>query len=449
LRYFALVSIEGWGIGVVINKSTALFISPALAVLAIASNQAWGQDSRPSADVGPMVAYPILTVGVGYSAGLKYVGPDDTGQEGEGSWTISGAAGGGLQGEYRGHLYGVEYEARWAGYASSSEDNYLDHRITAYGGTAFDVRNNLDLGVEYLKGHDPRFYDNPFDGGRDSRFAPEPDEWEQLQAGLNYTFGAPGARGRVECDICQTNRRYTNNDQEHRDNDILDLGIEFIAKVSPKTELNLGVVYSDFDYVNEDPADVAAGESLDSTEMRYYVGADWLPSPKIEASVDVGLLEKQFDNNSNRQDYSDLFFLAEVDWSPRSPTSFNAAYSRGLYERTLYGDEQGFGDDVVEADDLRAMWTEQWNERISTDLGGFYQWLDYRPSGREDTVYGVNAGVDYVLNRWVAVHFDAYYQERDSSDPQYSYDDSGFLLSLDLGSDVGWGALAPDICTLR
>lgn len=412
---------------------------------------ALAEDTRPTVDVGPMVAYPILTVSAGYANGLQYTGPDENGQDGQGSWFISGSAGGGLQGEYRGHLYGVEYEALWAGYTDSSGDNYLDHRVTAYGGTAFNVRNHLDGGVEYLKAHDPRYYDDPFTDGRDSRFASEPDEWHQIQAGLKYTFGAPGARGRLECEACQTNRRYDNNDQEENDRDMTDLGLELIARVTPKTELLVGTTYSDFNYVNEDPADVAAGESLDSTEMRYYVGADWEATAKTKVAVDVGLLEKNYDNNSNREDLSDLFVRADVFWSPRGTTSVNAGYSRGITERVIYDTDvnDGYGDDAVEIDDLHANWTEQWGTQWSSNLGTYYQWLDYVPSGRSDTVYGLTGGVNYTVNRWVGVGVNAYYRQRDSSDPQYSYDDSGVSLTLNIGESLGWGAKASDICTLR
>lgn len=422
-----------------------------LTAIAVALPPAFAQDTRPTADIGPMVAYPILTVSAGYATGLKYVGPDQEGEDSQGSWVVSGSLGGGTQGEYRGHLYGVEYEALWAGYTDSSTDNYLDHRLTAYGGTAFDIRNNLDVGLEYLKAHDPRYFDDPVEDGRDSRFAAEPDEWHQIQAGLNYVFGAPGARGRVECSACQTNRRYDNNDQEDRDRDMLDLGVELIARVTPKTELLVGTTYSDFDYVNEDPSDVSAGKSLDSTEMRYYAGANWEASPKTMVELDVGLLEKEYDNSSTRRSYSEPFWRASVDWAPRGTTAFNAGYSRGLYERVIYDPdvESGFGDDTVEVDDLHAGWSEQWGERWTSDVTGYYQWLDYLPSGRSDNVYGVTAGIDYAFNRWLGIGVNAYYQQRDSSEPEYSYDDSGVSLTLTLGEGLGWGAKAPDICKLR
>ena len=358
-------------------------------------------------------------------------------------------AGGGILGKNRGHLYGIEYELSGMWYTDSSDDSYVDHKLTAYGGHAFDVRNHVDAGLELKRGHDSRSQDFVDYNSRYSIGADSPDEWDQLQAGANYTFGAPNAKGRIEVDACQTCRRFNNNDQSYRDHDITDIGLTFSGRVRPKTHLVAGAAYSIFDYKNID--EQLYNNDLSSVETRYFIGTDWDITPKTSLHGRVGLLDKNFDDDARSDDYQDLYWEVDALWSPRGTTTVALGFSRKTYESVPYNIELAdeFTDDFAEVSQTDLNWNEQWSARLASNFNAYYGWDDWSPSNREDERYGAFLQFNYVINRWITVGAGAFYSKRDSNLSEHDYEDTGVLLNLSIGGGLGWYARAPDICRLR
>ena len=415
-----------------------------LAAVGLATSSGAHAEAPPTYSIGPVEAYPILSASVGYATGVIKTESGDN----KNSWVLGAYVGGGLRGSHRGHPYGMEYEGTVRRFNQSPTDDAFDSRLSAYGGHAFDVRNNIDFGIEYLDQTDPRGYDDVTEDRRDTRGALDPDKWHQTQIGGNYAFGAAGARGQIRCDACQTWTRFDNNDQEYRDRDIFDFGVTLAARVRPKTNILLGATYSDFDYVNERPEDVATAGSLDSDETRYFVGAEWETTEKLSAIAKVGYLQKDFRDSGQREDYDNLWWSLEGRWTPRARTSFGAGFSRYLYEAVPDRfDTDTIDDDFVQVQDLHLDWSQQWGDRLSSTVAAYRRWEDWSPSDRQDNVYGISAGLSYSVNRFLNVGASAYYRKRDSNDPDYDYDDSGVALTLQLTS--GWGARSPFACQLR
>ena len=418
-------------------------VAAAAAAGVLAIGGAAKAQTRPTWPVGPMEAYPILSAGVGYASDVIKTESGD-----KDSWVLTAYLGGGLRGKHGEHFHGLEYEGTLRRFNESSDDNAYDNRLTAYGGHAFDIRNNVKGGIEYLDQTDPRGYDDVTADRRDTRGAPEPDEWHQTQIGATYIYGAPEARGRVQCDACQTWRRHDNNDQEYRDRDILDLGVTLSARVQPKTRLLLGIMYSDFDYVSERPEDLATAGSLDSEETRYFLGAEWETTEKLSAIARVGYLQKHFEDSDQREDYDEPWWALEGQWTPRERTRIGAGFSRFLYESVPESEDAvTVEDDFVQVEDLHLDWSQRWSERLSTTVTGYRRWEDWSPSGREDDVYGISAGFSYSVSRLLNVGLSAYYRNRDSNDPEAEYDDSGVALTIQFTG--GWDALSPFACELR
>lgn len=425
------------------NKKPSVTIRH-LAAVGLASAGIAHAQTPPTYSVGPMEAYPILSASAGYATDVI---KNESGND-ENSWVLNAYVGGGLQGDHRGHRYGAEYEGTVRRFTQSPDDNAFDSRVTAYAGHAFDVRNNIDFGVEYLDQTDPRGYDEVTEDRRDTRGVSEPDEWHQTQMGATYVFGAPEARGQVQCDLCQTWRRYDNNDQEFRNRDIFDLGVTLAARVRPKTNVLVGATYSDFDYVDERAEDVASQGSLDSTETRYFVGAEWDTTQKLAAIAKIGYLQKEFEDSDRRDDYGSLFWSVEGRWTPRERTRFGAGFSRYLYEEVPYtADGDTIVNDFVQVADLHVDWSQQWTDRLSSTVAAYRRWEDWRPTDREDDVYGVSAGLSYAVNRFLNVGVSAYYRNRDSNDPEFDFDDTGVALTLQLSGL--WGPRSPFACEQR
>jgi polysaccharide biosynthesis protein VpsM len=447
-----------------------MMIKTLLAVaISLASGQAFSEPAEkrePSFPVGPMVAYPIASLSYGYgnSANISNSGGTDGSDLANGSWYVTGSLGGGLRGISRGLPYGVEYEASAGSFDGSPDDDYIDQRLTAYAGHAFNIRNSIKGGVEYLDWHDYRAEENPRSGGRENidGFDDKPDEWSQLQFGGSYTFGATNAKGRLTCSACETQRRYDNNNQEYRDYNVTDVGAEFAFRVSSKTDLLFGGVYSKFDYINENSSSTPSGygASRDNEEYRYFTGVAWDVTKKSRLETRVGYIEKDYDSSA-REDHSDFYWDVNGTWVPRGTTNLTLGFSRRIYEHTPFSETAGIATvepnyvdyDYVLGDTLRAAWTEQWRPRISTTLAAYVGRDEYKPINRKDDLLGTTASINYQVNNWLGVGLNGFYRKRDSNWSEHDYEDSGVGLTLNLGSRLGgsfgWSGKAPQVCDLR
>ncbi|OOZ38669.1 hypothetical protein, partial [Solemya elarraichensis gill symbiont] len=218
--------------------------------------------------VGNMVAYPIVNISAGYSSALY----DSAGNEEAASPLITAMLGAGLQGKRRGHFYGLEYAADTNYFLDAeAEEQQINQRLVGYWGTAFTQRQNLDIGFEIRASEYPRGYENPLDGNHNTIGDQTGAKWKQYQAGGLYVLGNDETRGKLELAACLTCLRNDNDDYQYRDSNIIDTSATLLARVLPKTHLLFQVAHSKFEYTNANPGDFTDG--LDSTEMRYLVGA--------------------------------------------------------------------------------------------------------------------------------------------------------------------------------
>lgn len=408
--------------------------------------------------VGRMVAYPILNISFGYSTDIYYTETNAEGDldappsEFKGSWRAGLLIGAGVQGKNRGHLYGLEYAADASSFLDGpSEDALIDHRLVGYWGTAFDKKNNLDVGFEYLKSHDARSEEDPINGVRHSNNIANPDKWQQFQAGGIYVYGTDEARGKFELATCFTCRRYDNNDQEFRDVNIADFSATLYARVSPKTHLLLQVIRSNFDYVNTMPGEYT--EYLDSDETRYLVGATWKATRKTTGTVKVGYVDKDFDSDT-KSDYSNITFDADIDWRPDNNNAVRLGYMFRPYE-AIDSDDGLEENDLVEVQQLDLTWSHRLTPRITTQASTYIGQDEYKPSGRSDDRYGIELGLRYKTSKFGTIGLRYFNQNRDSSVVDHDYNDQGFLLEYNIGQlfgfgdEIGAGQRAPDICRIR
>jgi polysaccharide biosynthesis protein VpsM len=124
----------------------------------------------------------------------------------------------------------LSYEGQIGRYGQSKADNYVDHTALAQFDVAFDRRNFLRLGADYIRGHDPR-------GATDRTLTGSPDKYRLSGPSATYAFGAPGAQGRLELYFSDIQRRYTNNRAftEASDRDTQDFGGTLYLRMLPRT----------------------------------------------------------------------------------------------------------------------------------------------------------------------------------------------------------------------
>ena len=248
-----------------------------------------------------------------------------------------------------------------------------------------------------------------------------PDEYEMFSYGGRFSYGAIGARGRIEVELGRNELEYQNNRQftEFLDRDDDHIEATFFVRIRPKTSLLLSVGHTDVDYRRT----IMNQASLDSSEDRYGIGLQWDVTARTSGRIEFGKLEKDFDDPS-QEGYDGEYWTAGVSWQPRSYSTFNLIASRETDE------SRGFGNFVLR-EDISLDWTHFWTTRFNTVLEYGVGTDDYRPGVREDdfTYWGVEAR--WQLNQYFQVGVGFHDYERDSNDSEFNYMRDVWMITLE------------------
>jgi len=391
---------------------------------------ALGQPVGNGFDVGGFRAYPWLNLLMGYESnyyktstdksldnaivGLGGVGPMST-------WETVVEPGIRLTALKGADSYNLSYFARIGMVSASSADNFTDQQAQANANWQFGLRHRLTFNYQYWNWHDRRGSGSPADSSRANFFYAHPDRWDSNRVTLGYSYGAPGARGRVDLLAGYRTRHYLNNNQEVRDNDRPVLGATFYARVSPKVSLLMDAGWEKIDYTNEVPGTV----TLDSDQMTLYTGVTWDATAKTSGTVKFGWLGKTFTANQ-RQDVSDFGWSAQIQWRPRTYSTFNL-----VTERTPSETNTGLADAIV-VSLVNLDWVYYWKPRLYTRVGLLGTNDDYVGEPRTDHRYNASAGVFYQMRRWLELGVDYTYETRTSDVPLSAadYNDNVVLFSV-------------------
>ncbi len=311
-----------------------------------------------------------------------------------------------------GSTYGITYKADLGRYFDSAADNYNDQSVVADANVVVSTRARLALRFEYLDLHDPR-------GSTDRANSAEPDQWHAPGASATFSYGTPGARGRVELEAGHNEKRYDNNRTftAGSDRNTNYVGGTFYWRVMPATSLLLQAKQTAIDY-RFNPS------GLDSKERRYYAGVTWDATAKTSGTIRAGYLEKDFSNTA-RQDFSGTSWQGRVRWSPLTYSVFEVTTGRETNEAT------GIGDYILSSL-VYGTWTHAWNSVVKTNVLLGYRRDDFRGSGavRKDDTTSAGVGATYQMRRWLNFGAQYIYTDRSSNTAAFEYQRNVFMLTV-------------------
>ncbi len=206
-----------------------------------------------------------------------------------------------------------------------------------------------------------------------------------------------------------------------RDRETDTVRFDLSYKIGAKTSLFGRISRQDIDYDR-------ALNSLDSEQTDWLLGVRWKPSNALSGVVGIGNTDREFDD-PRRAGYDDTSYYANLNYmiNPFSIIEFSA--SRSVEEP---------GDDVSNfyVSDLIGV---GWDHALTPQLvfNAFAKWVDDDyDTGRQDEFFDFGLGLDYVWRSWLTAGI--YYGEieRDSSVPDFDYDDRyyGIRIRSDLRS---------------
>ena len=350
----------------------------------------------------PFFFTPYIGVGVGHDDNVTYAPTNATSSA---LYVVSP----GLKIDARSvrSVFQFDYEGQIARYSDSKQDDYEDHRVSGQFDFAFDRRNFLRANAAYLLGHDPR-------GLTDRPVSAEPDKYRIASAGGMYSFGAPGAAGRVELYYDEARKRYRNNlaFTSSADRNNREYGGAFYVRLGPRTYAMAEARETRIKYVQ--PSDFSA------KERRYYGGLSWDVTDATTGIVKVGRFERNFD--SALPDYSDFAWEASIIWTPRT-------YSRWEFNTLRYSTEQtGLGTFIV-TDAAGVAWTHNWATYLMTTVDLRYQKDDYQGFSRKDDTMALGLKVGYKFRRWLTLGAEYTYTKRDSTFDPADYEKNLYFLT--------------------
>jgi polysaccharide biosynthesis protein VpsM len=314
--------------------------------------------------------------------------------------------------------YNLSYLARIGNVFSSSEDDFFDQQAVATANWDLGLRHRASLDYQYWNWHDRRGTGSPVDSSR-ANFSEEPDRWVSNRVTGGYSYGAPGARGRVDLLAGFRTRNYINNNQGYRDNDRTVLGATFFARVRPKVSLLLELGWEGIDYTDQQPDTL----SLDSDQTIAYGGVTWDATGKTTGTVKLGWMTKDF-SAQQREDVSDMGWSAQVQWRPRTYSTVNLVTERAPVETSTGGA------DAVVVSSLRLDWVHYWRPLVYTRFGLLGTDDDYIGESRVDHRYGASGGVFYQMRRWLELGVDYSYESRTSDESLAEYTNNIVLFSF-------------------
>jgi hypothetical protein len=387
------------------------------AAISAAPATASAQSNRDGIVYGPMVLKPSLEMTARYDDNIFL---DQNGEVKDVIFRLAPS----ITGKTNWNRHEIAVKAGIAGelHAENQDDDSLDANVGMSGRYDISRAANLRISGEYRRRHDNRGTDNANVGQQD------PTVSDNYQATTAFRYKPNKILVRVGGDV-----RYSDfhdavgaNDDD-RDRVVyggeLKLGYElpgrYVAFVEGRADRR---EFSD----RVDDLGLERG----SSGYRVRAGVEYRPSAKLSASIGVGYLTREFDENAF-SDISGYDLLARVNWempnrltnvsfiATRSINDSTSATSAGILTTAL---DLGITHNIGRAWEVGA----GISYATSTDEGAV-------GSVQEDDDYGAGLSLDYNFNRYVKLGVSYDYERRISNVANEGHTNNVFALRLKYG----------------
>ena len=319
---------------------------------------------------------------------------------------------------------GADTEAGY--YTTDSRNDYVDWSGHAKAEVEITPRNHVDALARYSHKHE-RIGEGASELRSKINLQKEPDEFNQTDGDLKYTFGAKGARSKLVLrDIYMekeySNHRDLNRNLDRRDNEFRETGS---LKITPKTSVLLEGRQKSINYVEGSQANAIR----DSDEARVYIGAEWEKVANTTGAVRVGRMNKDFRNQKtptvstgnaradaqvnqqlrNREDhFSAPSWEATTTWKPLSYSSLTLDMNRQYKES-----ETTFA--FIDTTTTRITWNHDWSSVLRSKVYAGRTSDNYEGTDRAEDIKSWGVGMIYDLNNWASVFTEYTRDDKDSN----------------------------------
>ena len=215
---------------------------------------------------------------------------------------------------------------------------------------------------------------------------------------------------------------------EHR------LFVDLLYNPTRSTTVDFGYQWWDVDYEADGATDYESNQLKLIFEKRYtYYAFD----------AGIGYHYRDFDNASFSSDDTVAWLISVTGQNPPPPETTRFQGSAFLRAKSHFYlavehnfNNLGFTFEQYTALRYTASAGHVFFDRFLARLKGYYQESDYKESSREDETFNVSASLEYLLFQRANISAVAGYEERDSNDNTFDYDNTYYVLRFDYNYDI-------------
>jgi hypothetical protein len=315
---------------------------------------------------------------------------------------------------------GVYYQAEQGVYSADGDDDYLDQKLNA--GVSYEITSRQEISAEasYNDAHDARGA-GTVEGSAAATV--DPDEYEEVTAGLEYVYGADSAVGNVAVYVDSYQKRYSNNEiygTEDRNHDKLNFGAVLSLASSPEHEVILEARQTNISYSENS----TTAEAREGSEQRLFVGMRWDLTGATTGEFKVGRSSRFFDESSVSSN-TRLAWEGSLTWQPLT-------YSTVVISSSQNSNETNGAGDYIANTYTAASWDHEFSTYYSAGLTASVNSDVYvaDAADREDDLvsYGINGTYSPMPTLDITLSYSQ--AQRDSNINAYEYDNQVVNLGL-------------------
>ncbi|VAW85184.1 hypothetical protein MNBD_GAMMA17-1780 [hydrothermal vent metagenome] len=297
--------------------------------------------------------------------------------------------------DFGNHKLDLAYNGDYAQYSDQEALNYNDHYLNSNLLLDHSSRLNTEYELGYIREHDI-----PDDNNVIANLTAEPNQWKENYAKVSLSYGNSSSQGQIITRFEHKKRSYKNNNLRFLDANRTGLSGTFYYRIAPNTRIPFKLGITRYGYQNTIPA-----TDPSSNEYSYLTGLTWDATAQSTGTLQLGLLEKKYDN-SQFEDTSIFIIRLDNVWKPNTYTKvvFGAirdtqeslqAFSRAYIQNRLHTEVShmvtprtalllGIRYTIAKTDDLAAINDDRVNIRLEAkhslrrwlNIGAAYKYVE-------------------------------------------------------------------------
>ena len=325
-----------------------------------------------------------------------------------------------LQGDMGQFKLDSSYTLEQGIYDKNSDDDYVDQNLSVGGDYELNARNQLTADAIYNVGHDARGSAKGAEFPLSDVTYAKPDEFNEITAGVGYTFGSESAPFNLDLSAQSYQKRYDNNElnTSSREHDKINLAAKLSYTVSSATDLLVKLTNSDISYEN--------ASNREGSESTALIGASWDISGATTGEFKIGVSEREFDQAGTDTE-TNLNWEGNLTWQPLSYSTVTVFTSQASAETS------GAGDFINSSYSL-VSWDHEYTNFVSAGIKASYGEDEYENSANDrndiNTAYGAQLTYSPKSFLDVTVAYDL--EERNSNVANLDSEANIFSLGLTL-----------------